>query len=792
MEKLRCKLCGIHLNIPTNLKKLNIRDLRLDTDPSVCYIQGRVKERSELQKNKWYDYMRIALEDEKDDSTAGPLMLPVFVTGSIAKEMDILQKDYILVLSGFKVTKNPRIKPSLHPCQVVVDEQMSTPKVWYIEPEPVLIDSQEPSNSDVVNGQGSPVTKSPKTDKSPKKDATKEYTYSQLNSLIPNTVVDVYGVVKFFRSPSKTRGHDYSMLVTIVDPSVCQSEPKKKLKCLLFHWDESKLPLVDVGDIIRFHRLKICTYNGDLQGQNCPGFSWLTVSGVAGAPMEPRASSSNFTFTEKDKQKIEELRTWQKNDEIRLSQEDRMRNKHIEDILPGLYFDLTCQVISVQVVDDTCVTFRVWDGTKTVYTIREMEAEPNTHVRRTDEQLNARAKDWAVDVALYDDHCLSATKIQPGQFIKLSNLHSPVLKTAAARDKSVLPTLELVIHRGTSYGRGLKIMAADSQDILKLIDTLDSVAPPPEVLDADTFEGSMTEGDRSGVGRPNVQENKVDSSSPRSTNNRKRTRKDNEEDPQNDLDNVSVSKRTRSSLRGKNANQNCDISDITSDQSALELSCDSSCNQPASQDIVDRCMLQTETVVLNHPHVQVTNIQDIESHSVPYKFRVLGRIEEYFPCPIQTPEDLVRLYCSQCNCLLNFSDSLPKLNGDSDHEPTSSTSSSQSASLKISHVEAGVHYYKCPTCQTVDLKYTFMLRLLIRDNTGWIQANLWKEEAVTFFKDIDPRDVVSSQKIFRDVCAQLDKISVPVNGKRPLVECGVMSFSGGNGTGYNIFDTCVA
>ncbi|XP_033744930.1 protection of telomeres protein 1-like [Pecten maximus] len=792
MEKLQCKLCDIHLKIPNSLKKLNIRDLKVDTDPSISYIQGRVKERSELQKNKWFDYMRVSLQDDQDDTSC---QIMVFVTGSIAKEMDIIQKDYTLVLSGFKVEENSRIKPSSHPCQLVVDEEMSTPKVWYIEPEPDLIDSQEPSTSVAVNGQRSRVNtpdRQPSDNaKTKKADSSKKvYSYCRLSSLKPNTVVDVYGVVKFFKSPSKTRGSDYSMLVTLVDPSLCELDANKKLKCLLFHRDQAQLPSVDVGDIIRFHRLKVSLYNGDLQGQNGPGFSWLCVSGVAGDPIEPKASSNNFSFTERDTEKIEELRCWQEKDQVQWSQEERTRNKHIEDIVPGLYLDLLCQVISVQVVDDSCVTFRVWDGTKTIYMVREMEADPNTHIRRTDRQLNARAKDWAVDVALYDDHSITAANIQPGQFIKLCNLHAAVLKTSVARDNmSSLPTLELVLHRGTSYGRGLNVMKAESPDILTLIDTLDRVAPPigddfDEAEAMDLFEGSMKEPEMNGddIGEPSIQENTINSSTQHNINNRKRPA-DNENDCQSD----SARKRTRSSFRGGNITQNCDqsaVSDITSDQSALELSCDSSHNQSASPDYVERCMLQTETVVLNHPHVQVTSIQDIESHSVPYKFRVLGRIEEYFPCPVQAPEDLVRLYCSQCNCLV----SLPKVDGNSNEEPSSSTSQVP----EVSHVQAGVQYYKCPTCKTVDLIYTYMLRLLIRDSTGWIQANLWREEAVTFFKDIDPRDVVSSQKIFRDVCDQLDKISVPVNGKKPLVECGVMSFSSGKGTGYHIFDTCVA
>ncbi|OWF35118.1 protection of telomeres protein 1-like isoform X2 [Mizuhopecten yessoensis] len=802
MEKLNCKSCDIHLKLPNSLKKLRIMELKLDTDPSISYIQGKVKERSALHKNKWCDYMKVCLQGDKDDALS---QIMVFVTGSIAKEMDVIQKDYTLVLTGFKIEGNSRIQSSSHPCQLVVDEDMTTPKVWYIEPEPGLVNSQEPSTSVTVNGQNSRVnvpdgltSSTTKAVQSKKTDATKKvYSYSQLSSLKPNTVVDIYGVVKFFKAPSKTRGSDYSMLVTLVDPSLCEAGADKKLKCLLFHRDQAQLPSVDVGDIIRFHRLKVSMYNGAPQGQNSPGFSWLCVSGVASDPIEPKASSNNYSFTERDTEKIEELRCWQEKDQTKWSQEEKTRNKQIEDIVPGIYLDLICQVISVQVVDDTCVTFRVWDGTKTIYMVREMEADPNTHVRRTDKQLDSRVKDLAVEVALYDDHSVSAVNIQPGQFIKLCNLHAAILKNTPARDNmSALPTLELVLHRGTSFGRGLKFMEAESQDVLTLIDTLDRLAPPiGDDLDdceaMDLFEGSMKESDSNSgaVEVQSIQESTVNSSTQQDNNNRKRTG-----DAENDLQNGSVSKRMRSSSVGGNVPQNCDQSafDITSDQSALELSCDTSRNQSASPEIIDRCMLQTETVVLNHPHVKVTSIKDIQSHSVPYKFRILGRIEEYHPHPVQTPEDLVRLYCPQCHCLI----SLPKIDSNYNEEPTSTTSCDPE--MEVSHVQAGIPYYRCPTCkhhpkgEPVDLIYTFLLRLLIRDDTGWIQANLWRDEAVVFFKDIDPRDVVSSQKIFRDVCDQLDKICLSSGRKKPLVECGVMSFSSGKGTGYHIFDTCVA
>ena len=48
---------------------------------------------------------------------------------------------------------------------------------------------------------------------------------------------------------------DFSMFVSIVDDSL--TSPFDKLKCMLFAPMHQSLPDAEVGDIIRFHRLKV-------------------------------------------------------------------------------------------------------------------------------------------------------------------------------------------------------------------------------------------------------------------------------------------------------------------------------------------------------------------------------------------------------------------------------------------------------------------------------------------------------------------------------------------------------
>ena len=48
---------------------------------------------------------------------------------------------------------------------------------------------------------------------------------------------------------------DYSMVLSIIDPTLHEND--KKLKCLLFNREKEKLPFLDVGKIVRLHRLKV-------------------------------------------------------------------------------------------------------------------------------------------------------------------------------------------------------------------------------------------------------------------------------------------------------------------------------------------------------------------------------------------------------------------------------------------------------------------------------------------------------------------------------------------------------
>ena len=52
---------------------------------------------------------------------------------------------------------------------------------------------------------------------------------------------------------------------------------------------------------------QILRYNGELQGQSCPGFSWLLFNTPVRSDSNPRASSRNFTFGDEDQKTVKEM-----------------------------------------------------------------------------------------------------------------------------------------------------------------------------------------------------------------------------------------------------------------------------------------------------------------------------------------------------------------------------------------------------------------------------------------------------------------------------------------------------
>uniref|UniRef100_A0A8C0W468 Protection of telomeres protein 1 n=1 Tax=Castor canadensis TaxID=51338 RepID=A0A8C0W468_CASCN len=286
------------------------------------------------------------------------------------------------------------------------------------------------------------------------------YIYTPLNQLKGGTVVNVYGVVKFFKPPYLSKGTDYCSVVTIVD------QTNAKLTCLLFSGNYEALPIIyKIGDIIRFHRLKIQVYKNEPQGISSPGFASLTFEGTLGAPVIPRTSSKCFNFTAEDHKMVEALRVWAS---THISPSSTL--VQLCDVQPMQYFDLTCQLLGKAEVDGTSFLLKVWDGTRTPFPswrvlIQDLVLEgDSSHIHRL--------QNLTVDILIYDNHIQVARSLKVGSFLRIYSLHTKLQSVNSETHASL--SLEFHLHGGTSYGRGIRVLPENNSDVDQLKKALES------------------------------------------------------------------------------------------------------------------------------------------------------------------------------------------------------------------------------------------------------------------------------------------------------------------------------
>ncbi|XP_051031727.1 protection of telomeres protein 1 isoform X1 [Phodopus roborovskii] len=281
------------------------------------------------------------------------------------------------------------------------------------------------------------------------------YTYTPLNLLKEGTIVNVYGVVKFFKPPYLSKGTDYCSVVTIVD------QTNVKLTCMLFSGNYEALPIIyKVGDIVRFHRLKIQVYKNELQGINSSGFASLTFEGTLGTPVTARSSSKLYSFTSQDKKMVEALRVWAST-HISASS----TGVQLCDVQPMQYYDLTCQLLGKAEVDGTAFLLKVWDGTRTVFpswrvSIQDLPFEGDlNHI--------LQLQSLVIDILVYDNHVQVAKSLKIGSFLRIYSLHTKLHSVNTDTNSSLL-RLEFHLHGGTSYGRGIRVLPETSSCVDQL------------------------------------------------------------------------------------------------------------------------------------------------------------------------------------------------------------------------------------------------------------------------------------------------------------------------------------
>ncbi|XP_006505018.1 protection of telomeres protein 1 isoform X1 [Mus musculus] len=241
---------------------------------------------------------------------------------------------------------------------------------------------------------------------------------------------------------------------------------------MLFSGNYEALPIIyKVGDIVRFHRLKIQVYKNELQGINCSGFASLTFEGTVGMPVTARTSSKVFSFTPQDQKMVEALRVW--------------ASKHISasstlvqlcDAQPMQYYDLTCQLLGKAQVDSTAFLLKVWDGTQTVLPSWRVSTQDLTF--EGDLSHIERLQSLVVDILVYDNHVQVARSIEVGCFLRLYSLHTKLQPGNSETSSSESLRLEFHLHGGTSYGRGIRVLPDTSPCVDQLKKALEGANLP--------------------------------------------------------------------------------------------------------------------------------------------------------------------------------------------------------------------------------------------------------------------------------------------------------------------------
>ncbi|NXR78383.1 POTE1 protein, partial [Pycnonotus jocosus] len=423
--------------LPSHLQKENLQNLQEGCDNTNKYIQGIVTLSYPLTKlGDGTDFFKLVLQDPDNLSSRQINGINVLIYGKMAEDCaKIIHHGETFIAAGFKVIKLPTvIDDGRHGCHLEVSEETGS-AIYVRETEMVQI-----------------ILPCSSGDKAHLFSVAPKYVYTPLNHLKDGTIVNLYGVVKFFKPPYISKGTDYCSVVTLVDPS------NVKLTCNLFNGNLDSLPKIyKVGDIVRFHRIKIREYNGQMQGITSGGFASLTFDGTVGAPIVPRTSSKVYTFMDEEHKTIEELRIWAASN-ISVSGPAAK----LSGVQPMQFFDLTCQLVGKAKVDGSSFLLKVWDGTKCPYPTWKVPVEAKD--LEGDKVLLRQLRDLVVDILVYDNHVQLAESLEIGSFLRIYSIHT---KQASADNEDV-SHIEFHLHGGTCYGRGIGVLPESNPDVREL------------------------------------------------------------------------------------------------------------------------------------------------------------------------------------------------------------------------------------------------------------------------------------------------------------------------------------
>ena len=261
-------------------------------------------------------------------------------------------------------------------------------------------------------------------------------------------------------------------VVLLTDPSLPQSSEETGFECVLFQPSISTLPqILSIGDIVRLHRIKVDHYRGHLQAKSSKGFAALVFEGdpdIAISQHTARVSSKTFTFSIDDKEVVQKLKNWcaSKNDLFQPAPSCK-----VADVTPNTFFDIVCQVTAVRYHQNIdCVVLGITDGTAPKHEICQCESDDFQMISSQPGVMPS------VDVLVFGEHArvIQHLNVRAGGFLKLHNVHAQVYQPPVGVSllDELNPKLELSIHRGNSYGRGLNILSVNCSLVKILTDRM--------------------------------------------------------------------------------------------------------------------------------------------------------------------------------------------------------------------------------------------------------------------------------------------------------------------------------
>ncbi|NXG21180.1 POTE1 protein, partial [Grallaria varia] len=444
--------------LPRHLQKEDLKHLQDGHDHTNKYFQGIVILSYPLTKlSDGTDFFKIVLQD-LDNLCSRMNSINVLIHGKMALDCaKIIRHGDTFIVAGFKVIKSPTARDDgRHVCHLEVSEEAGS-TIYYVQTKmlQIILPCSSGNNQDTFS-------------------VAPKYVYTPLNRLKDGTIVNLYGVVKFFKPPYVSKGTDYCSVVTLVDPS------NVKLTCTLFNGNLDSLPKIyKIGDIVRFHRIKIREYNGQMQGITSGGFASLTFDGTVGAPVVPRTSSRVYTFTDEEHKTIEDLRVWAASNVSNSGSAAKLSG-----VQPMLFFDLTCQLVGKAKVDGSSFLLKIWDGTKCPYPSWKVPVEAKD--LEGEKSRLRQLRNLTVDILVYDNHVHLAKSLKIGSFLRIYSIHA---KQASA-DNGNVSHIEFHLHGGTCYGRGIGVLPENNPDVKELKAFLDSV----DLADSQNMESMELDG----------------------------------------------------------------------------------------------------------------------------------------------------------------------------------------------------------------------------------------------------------------------------------------------------------